>query len=314
MFSFFKRNKIHFPVPEWASFFTEEEYNHFLSLVDRYFKKEGITYTLGDGVIIPAGDKEGSNLGLMNIAQHCKQIDQKEWKRFIHNHFNSLKRADVFDKKLKKIIHDYSLVKQYIGVRLYSKEYIASVDEGNTIKRSVTDDIDAMLVFDLPHSVTSIQPEQTISWGKTTDELFEFAIGNMKSRYPVEIRQEPIGETSLLAVVADHFFTPNVIFDLASHPSLIGSKGSLVGFPHRHAILFYPIEDIQAVHTISLMIPIINFMYEEGPGSISPDLYWYYNNEFHLLPYKLEEKTLQFIPPENFVDMLNTLPESNNPA
>lgn len=307
MFSFFKRNKIHFPVPEWASFFTEEEYNYFLSLVDRYFKKEGIAYTLDDGIIMPAGGQKESNLGLMNVAQRCKQIEQKEWKRFIHNHFNSLKKADVFDKKLKKIIHDYSLVKKYIGVRLYSKEYIATIGDENTIKRTITDDIDAILVFDLPHSVISIQPEQTVSWDKTVDELFEFAIGNMKSRYPVEIRQEPINETTLLAVIADHFFTPNIIFDLVNHPSLIGSKGSLVGFPHRHAVFFYPIEDIQTVTTISLLIPVINGMYEEGPGSISPNLYWYYNNEFYTLPYKLEEKKLHFFPPENFVDMLNTL-------
>jgi hypothetical protein len=307
LFSFFKRNKINFPVPEWASFFTEEEYNYFLSLVDRYFKKEGIAYTLDDGNIIPADGQLGSNLGLMNVAQHCSQSDRKGWKRFIHSHFDSFKRAAVFDKKLQKIIHDYSLVKKYIGVRLYSKDYIANVGEEHTIKRRITDDIEALLVFDLPHSVFNIQPEQTLNWGKAVDELFEFAISNMKSRYPVKITKEAMGDTTLLAVVADHFFTPNVIFDLASHPSLIGSKGSLVAIPHRHAVLFYPIEDIKVVTTISAMIPVINFMYDKGPGSISPDLYWYHNNKFYLLPYKMDDKELQFIPPENFVDMLNTL-------
>jgi hypothetical protein len=50
-------------------------------------------------------------------------------------------------------------------------------------------------------------------------------------------------------------------------------------------------------------------MYNEGPGSISNNLFWYYKGQYINLPYKKEAGKLHFFPPEAFLTMLNNLKE-----
>ncbi len=94
---------------------------------------------------------------------------------------------------------------------------------------------------------------------------------------------------------------------MQDHPQLIGTYGSLVGVPHRHAVLIYPIENIEVVKVITNLIPIITGMYSEGPGSLSPDLFWHRDGILEQLPYQLEDNTIQFTPTERFLEMLNSL-------
>jgi len=94
-----------------------------------------------------------------------------------------------------------------------------------------------------------------------------------------------------------------------NYPQVLGAKGTLVGIPHRHAVFLYPIETLEVVTACNILIPVISSMYHDGPGSISNNLFWYYNGEFITLPFEIGEKELKFFPPEEFVDILNTLSE-----
>src|SRR5690606_37707118 len=101
--------------------------------------------------------------------------------------------------------------------------------------------------------------------------------------------------------------TPNIVFDIENRKELIGSKGSLVGLPHRHSAIIYPIENLEVVKAINGLIPTIYGMNQEGPGSLSNNLFWYKDKTFTQLPYKIDEGKLQFFPPNNFVELLNEL-------
>jgi hypothetical protein len=50
-------------------------------------------------------------------------------------------------------------------------------------------------------------------------------------------------------------------------------------------------------------------MFEQGPGSISPDLYWWREGSVTLLPSQFDGSNIQFMPPDEFVQALNALPE-----
>ena len=308
MFSFFKRNKSNNHVPGWASYFSGAEYDKFTILLDKYFVGKNISYSFGDGEIQLEGKTFGAEkLGLVNLAQMCKQTNQLNWKDLISEHFNGMQSAAIFESEFAKKAHDFSFAKDYIGVRLYHNDYVSNIDESLTIGNQITDDIFAMLVFDFPHSIINVKPEQTIQWNKNNEELFEIGVANIKDKYELEITSQNIGEFKIWFVQGDHFFVPNIIFDLQRNSKLIGSKGSLIGIPHRHSVLIYPIENLELIKAVNQLIPIINGMNEEGPGSISNNLFWYHDNQFMTLPYKLEENKLQFYPPEEFVEFLNTL-------
>jgi hypothetical protein len=308
MFSFFKKKTDKTNVPEWASFFDEKEYSLFINEIDNYFKNLNIQFEIGDGQIHVNENEFGfSNLGLMNVAQVCKQEDKKYYKEIIGEHFNSMIRANKFDKEFEIIADNFEEVKKYIGVRLYDNDYVAHIGKELTIGKDFAGDIYSMIVFDFPDSVLSINPERTTAWNKTTDELFEVGISNIKSKYPLTITKESFGEFSIWFVQGEHFFTPNIVFDIENRQELIGSKGSLVGLPHRHSAIIYPIENLEVVKAINGLIPTIYGMNQEGPGSLSNNLFWYKDKTFTQLPYKIEEGKLQFYPPDNFVELLNEL-------
>lgn len=308
MFSFFKKKTDKTNVPEWASFFDEKEYSLFVNEIDNYFKNLNIQYEIGDGQIHVSENEFGfSNLGLTNVAQVCKQEDKKYYKEIIAEHFNSMIRANKFDKEFEKIADNFEEVKKYIGVRLYDNDYVAHIGKELTIGKDFAGDIYSMIVFDFPDSVISIKPEQTTAWNKTTDELFEIGISNIKSKYPFTITKEAFGEFSIWFVQGEHFFTPNIVFDIENRKELIGSKGSLIGLPHRHSAIIYPIENLEVVKAINGLIPTIYGMNQKGPGSLSNNLFWYKDKTFTQLPYKIDEGKLQFFPPDIFVELLNEL-------
>lgn len=316
MFSFFKKKDkapATIDIPEWAAFFAPEEYAAFLAGVDSYFKGMNVTYALEDGTIeVDPEEFRFSKLGLSNIAQVCKQHAIKDYAELINGHFTTMLRALEFDKDFDENITHFEKVKQYIAVRLYNEEYMAYIggldeDSEMTVHRYVADDVYAMLAFDLPDAIRNIQPSNVLDWGMDEDELFRIGIANIQENYPMEISQEDMGGFNIWFVNNDHFFTANILFELEDRPELVGRKGSLIAIPHRHSAIIYPIEDLGVVEAIQKMIPAAYGMHEEGPGSLTPNLFWYHDGIFIRLPYEVREEKLHFIPPKKFLDMLNQL-------
>lgn len=308
MFSLFKKKNNNPEIPNWASAFDEKEYSTFRSELDSYFDKLNVDYKIGDGVIEISENIFGFGiLGLTNVLQFCKQEKPSHYRHIISDHFDSMLRAHKFDDEFNKIVSDFEKIKQYIGVRLYDNEYVANIGQKLTIGQNFAGDIYSMVVFDLPDSVINIKPEQTDKWNKTNEELFTIGINNIKAKYPFSISQENFGEFDIWFIQGEHFFTANIVFEFENRKELIGSKGSLIGLPHRHSAIIYPIENLEVVKAINGIIPTIYGMNQEGPGSLSNKLFWYRDGIYTELPYKFEDGKLQFFPPDNFVELLNEL-------
>lgn len=308
MFSFFRKKSDDTPVPEWAAFFNSRQYSAFTKELDGYFRSINVRYELGDGILHVGENSFGfTQLGLMNVSQMCVQCDIKDYKEIVADHFNSLIRAQQFDKEFSKIVDRFDEVKRYLAVRLYDQNYAAHIGKQNTIGKDFAGDIYAMLVFDLPDSVVNVRPGQVVAWNKTPDELLETGIANVRAKYPFHITKQTLGNFDIWFVQGEHFFTANIAFDLENKRELLGSNGSLIGLPHRHSALIYPIENLQVVQAVNGLIQTVHGMNQEGPGALSNNLFWYKDGTFTLLPYKIEDRKLQFSPPQNFVEMLNKL-------
>jgi hypothetical protein len=252
-----------------------------------------------------------NHLGLSNVAQVCKQDEIKNYGEIVTNHFEALIRSRLFDAEFEKMVDDYDKIKDYLGVRLYQKKYADHIGEENTIGRNFAEDLYAMLVFDLPDSIVNVKPNQSEKWGKSFVDLYNQGIQNIKARYDFHISQQKLGNFSIWFVQGDHFFTPNIVFDLENHPALTGSYGSIICMPHRHAVLIYPIENIEVLAAVNGLIPVAHGMYMEGPGSVSDHIFWLKDGEFENLSYKLENDKLDLFPPANFVEMLNQISQSS---
>lgn len=297
-------------VPDWASFFSRQEYHAFLSALKQYFKTKGLEPFLDySTMIVNGGTPQEQRLGLTNVAQLCKREGEEHYPEVINLHFESMARGEAFREEFEKNAGDYEKVKSYVGVRLYPQHYMDNLPKDVSIGRPFADDMYAMLIFDQPDVITNIKPEQAEKWGLTLEDLFATAISNTRANNPVEISSYDFGEFKIWYAQAEHFFTPNIVFDLEQRPALTGSYGALVGIPHRHAALIYPINDMEIIQAINGLIPVIHGMHREGPGSLSPSLLWYHRGNFINLPYELDEQNMRFSPPASFVELLNDLAE-----
>ncbi|TCN60875.1 hypothetical protein [Flavobacterium circumlabens] len=308
MGSFFNKKNIKTEIPNWASFFENSEYSTFIYEIENYFRKLNIVIEIFDGIILVTENDFGfSNLGLSNVAQNCKQDKPKNYKDIIKNHFDSLIAANKFEIEFEKITDNFEEVKKYIGIRLYNEEYIDYVGKEFAIGKEFEGDIYSMLVFDFPHSIVNIKPEQINKWGKSIDELFEIGLQNIKDKYPLTITKENFNVFDIWFANSEHFFTPNIVFDLENRKELTGSKGLLIGIPHRHSAIIYPIENLEVIKAINGIFPAIYNMNVEGPGSLSNKVFWYIDGTFTEIPYKMEDGKLQLFPPDNFLKLLNEL-------
>ncbi|MDL2284805.1 hypothetical protein LJC19_06665 [Oxalobacter sp. OttesenSCG-928-P03] len=313
MFSFFRKKEKKPEIPEWASFFTQEEYTAFLAGVDQYFRDMAVTYTLEDGIIeVDPNEFRFSKLGLSNVAQLCKQDSPENYAKIITEHFTAMLRALEFDRAFDEDVADFEKVRQYLGVRLYNQEYMTYIgglddEDGVVVERYEAEDVFAVLVFDLPDAIRNVSPSHVADWGISEDELFRIGIANIRENYPMNITQEDMGEFNIWFVNNNHFFTANIIYELNDRPELIGSRGSLIGLPHRHSALIYPIEDLGVVAAIQGMVPALYSMNQEGPGPLTPNLFWYRDGVLTHLPHEVRDEKLHFLPPDSFMAMLGEM-------
>lgn len=309
MSAFPNRNDHPSEVPAWASFFEADEYAAFETTIHGYFQSLGKPFKVDDGTVRTTwmvNDSNMQNLGLLNVAQMCKQGKIQDYPEIVRNHFEVMRKSQDFISGFLDNMGDFEFVKPFIGTRLYHKDHVKSIGAEGVISSPVTEDIIAMLVFDMPQAISSVKADQTRVWGKNVEELLALGLHNIRENYDFTITDLDANVT-LKAVLQDHFFGTNIILDMNRHPELLGTHGTLVAVPHRHTTLFHPIEDTSVILAINMLIPMVYGMHHEGPGSISSHLYWHHQGTFVHLPYRIEHQQLAFHPPSDFVSMLNYL-------
>ncbi|MGF6906333.1 hypothetical protein [Fusobacterium sp. PH5-44] len=195
--------------------------------------------------------------------------------------------------ELSKAINKFEEIQKYIGVRLYSKEYISYIGEENLITMKITDDIYAALIMDYPNTIKNIFPAQIKPWQKTIGQLFDIGIKNIKEKYNFTIKDNKILNYNTITIEEEHFFVPNIIFELEKREDLVGINGVLIGLPSRHCAIMYPLNGENIKDIAPQIIPQVKMIYEKGQGSLSNNLYWYNNRKI--------------IDVSNIVDSINVL-------
>ena len=188
---------------------------------------------------------------------------------------------------------------------------MASIGKQYFIGKDFVGELFAAIVYDFPNIITNIKPEQIIPWNKTLEELFDIGLENVRNNYITNVETVEFGSNKdvIYSCETEHLFATNVLFELEKHDGLIGKFGSLVAVPNRSIALIYPINDLKVVGVIKSMCLSVPKLYDNNPGSLTKEIYWYLNNSFVILPYESTRKGVIFSPPDEFITMLNSLSE-----
>ncbi len=297
-------------VPEWASFFSAAEYRAFVAAVEAELGRRGLGYETGDGTIVIQG-QEGA-FGLQNLAQVCHGTPRKAWAGRVSDHFDSIFRSAEETREMDRKAETLEGVRSQLKVRLYPPDSLDEIGADRLVHRRPAEGLVETLVYDMPGSVRSVPREHVEKWGCPVADLFEAGVENLKAEGRPESKSIELPEGgSVRALIGDSFFVASHALFLEDYLEPVPEHGAVVSVPHRHAVLYHPIEDLRVVHAINAMIRVTFGMYREGPGSISPHLYWWREGRFVLLPSKVTAQSVTFSPPEAFVSgVLNRLPES----
>lgn len=303
-------------VPEWASFFSDKEYDAFVKAIDLYFREKlKLSYELREGaILVPENEYGFQKLGLGNLAQICRQNNVNEYPVIVNAHFDSTVESQRFQNEFSKIEKDYDQIEPYLAVRLYDAEYLSAIGTDGVVGKPFSGELHAVLVFGFPHSVINVQPEQILHWGKTKEALMETGLSNVRKNYEIHVEAVELGpeKDRIYLCESNHFFAGNILFDLDSRDGFVGKYGALTAVPNRSTALVYPIEDSRMIQVLNQLFGVVLGIYNDHPGSLSREIYWYRNQQFMPLPYSIENRKVQFYPPDAFIELLNTLAGTDN--
>lgn len=293
-------------VPDWASFFSLEEYEQFNQLIRAYFTAAQVSVVFNDGVVMMVPTKR--QYGLQNLAQVCYQAERETWAEVISHHFQTIDQAEAEGREIEEKLADFTAVAPFLAVRLYPDSYLEQIGADKAVASIDLEGTVTMLVLDLENAIRTVGADDARPWGKSHYELIRLGLNYVRETSDVEVSDFQLtDEVSVKIISGDSFFASTMVLLLEEFPECLGLYGALVGVPHRHAAILYPIQNLDVIKAVNVLIPLIKSLYNEGPGSISPNLYWYRQQKFINLPYRETRKALQFFPPAEFTDMLNRM-------
>ncbi len=240
--------------------------------------------------------RDGARLGLLNAAQLCFAEPVEQWRRLIADHFQV-----VIDPS----VHD-AFEPALLRVRLVPA---ADTTEGSrTLRGHFAPGIVALLVADLPTVIRTVSSRELEEVGLTAPDAWDLAWTQTRRCTPIdEQRVEELGGAELQVLSGASFFVASTVPYLPDQLGDIGDDGALVTVPSRHLLVAHPVRDSTVVAAVQTMLVSARRSFEVGPGSISPELYWWRNGVLTLLPSRLEGGGLVFEPPDDFVSVVERL-------
>jgi hypothetical protein len=291
-------------VPEWAAFFTTDEYKAFLDVVRAELDKDGAQYTIGDGFVRLTGSE--GELGLSNLAQLAHVTERNDWPQLVSSHFSNLRASTGRD--LDALGGDFEAVKSMLRVRLLPDESMGGMSLGDIGgSRAFASGILMALVYDFPDSTASVPPTHVEGWPIGADAVWDTAIDNVRLE-PQPTRQEVPAQVGVFTMaVDDSFYVATRALRLVDELPP-GTVDAVFAVPNRHMLLWHAIRDLSVVGATQGMIQVTSKAFLDGPGSISNQLYWWHDGTVVHLPVKADGNRVAIMPPADFVALLDTLP------
>ena len=311
-------------VPDWAAMFAAEEWAWFIATLAADLDGRGITHRIdvdAGCVNVEIPGPVPNVLGLHNLAQICRGRPREAWAEAMRHHFDV-----AFDVKdgttAEELAKDWTLAREKVKLRLYREENLPPAVP--LVTWHVADGLVAVLAFDLPDTVISVKMGDRATWDVEDEELYETALDNVRNEGLLGMNKIEVGAATSIVVLdggRSFFAASHALFleDYLMNESLVGTGGfqgeygAVIAIPHRHVVIYHPIDDLRVVAAIQTMLVTAANMFAEGPGSISPDLYWLPPDDHDTddllvrLPCERTDDALRFLPPPEFVAILESL-------
>jgi hypothetical protein len=301
----FLRRQRAMAVPWWVEGFMDAaQYEAFDAALQADLRSRQWRYRQHDDAVFVEGapGTEPTAYGLTNLAQLCAGIDRSQWPTAIKDHFDHV--STVGDGSA--VEPGWDDVRPLLKLRIVPADLARAHD---MVGFPLTPEIVAVLAVDYPTAVQMLSP-QTIDGWPPVDELHAIALENLRADPSPSWQRVGGGPEAFLALFDDSFFTAARVLLLPEGVDLGGAREAVVAMPNRHVLLVHPIHDVGVVNAIRDMTVHTARLFDEGPGSIASDLFWWHEGSLTTIPVKFDGTSAFMFPPDAFVERMNGLGEA----
>lgn len=209
----------------------------------------------------------GASFGLVNLAQSIGDQPEDQWPELINEWVTRLLGVTPSD------FETYEQAAPRLRVRLAAD----ASKPGWGVYRNICDGLDEMLMLRNDVGCETVNREQVDAWEQPDERVWADARKHTMWDEPRERRIMARG-TSRVVWVRHSFFASSVLVDLGSLLSPGNRHGAVVMVPCRDALLYAEMTSPQVAENTSAMMEVGTQWYVDGPGSLSPDVFWYRND------------------------------------
>ncbi|WKZ30629.1 MAG: hypothetical protein QY314_02540 [Candidatus Dojkabacteria bacterium] len=285
-----------------------EKYRVFQRIVERYFVEKGKFPLFIEGKTFHIEGEPGV-FSLENLWEQCLIAKESQWSQLVKLHFDQFLKAQQEIQELKTNIQTLGDAQDKLGIRLYPLKYFADSESlDDVVYWRHFDGIISVLVLDLPTIIVTLSPKEIEQWNVSKEQIFEAALLNTfrKSRPAKVTVPLPNGET-IISIEDDTPFSPTNAYRIHQYKELVGDYGTLFSIPTSTGVLAYPVKDASILKMLNTFIPTTFNLFQQGPGAISSQIYWQFNDQMITLPYAYEDGQFNFFPPDRFVAVLEEM-------
>lgn len=270
---------------------SQEDFNLILSFAITHLKGMGHqNMHLDDGLLIyiASGSDTDTKVNFLNLVKNILCEERQDWQIKTIEYLDKVYQ----DKELEReVMLDFEKAKAYLTLRLYpfstfeeeaQKSFLATLAYKVNIPETYS-----LLSLDLPSRFRFPTLEEIDVWGKEKEQLFEIAHYSLtgKAEY-IEVQQHK-WDGAIFYTLFDRDYSAAYCIDFGNNcNNLIGEKGSLVSFPTRGSVFIHPISNKEQFNIgYNQLAQKTNKFFDDDPGPISRNIYWFYENAF--IPFEM---------------------------
>lgn len=302
IFDFFKKRKKYVLPESYKGKVSEEEYNHIMDTAIQYHTEKGLKIlNTGEGEILVELDGEEQHRYLDNLVRVLSSNERAAWKDLIYEHFDKLKNNEPAYHFFYK---DFEYAEPLLRVLIKPQDFSIGGNISEYVHRIDFPETFTFLVIEFEDQFGFVRRENINEWEKSEEELFEIAIRNTPDE-EIDIKECVYGDQFTVYTFFSSDYSAALMLDLQNRADFsIGTYGSLVAIPTKGSAFTHPIETGNIMKLVETLYPIVEQFFNEDPGCINTNFYWFYENSFEVFPLEQDENGTFITMPEELSSLI----------
>jgi hypothetical protein len=218
------------------------------------------------------------HVSMRNLRQLARMVPREDWPAVVADHVTTIVTA--IEEPLD--LSNFDMARYLLRTRIYPAE----ADNGMLAARPFAPGLIEAAVVDTPTTVRTVTKDEMATWPVSGDALFALGRANVRSDGRLQCEEQDADGIPVMVLHGWTFYAATHLAWLDEYLP-IGPQGALVAVPSRSLIITYPLYPGVGLDTVISAAARLHEQavqgFEEGPGSLSPSLFWWQGGALALL-------------------------------